>query len=61
MTGLALRRGLVLRWGLVLRRIAERKNDIVYWGEAHSPSRMLTMAAPDTLVEGVRAFFRIVR
>ncbi|MFI7704788.1 epoxide hydrolase family protein [Nonomuraea sp. NPDC049480] len=45
----------------LLRRIAERKNDIVYWGEAHSPSHMVAMASPDTLIEGIRAFFRIVR
>ncbi|WP_327583090.1 epoxide hydrolase [Nonomuraea sp. NBC_00507] len=45
----------------LLRRIAERKNNIVYWGDAHSPSHMVAMAAPDSLVEGIRAFFRIIR
>ncbi|MGP3955123.1 epoxide hydrolase family protein [Nonomuraea sp. 3N208] len=44
----------------LLRRIAERKNDIVYWGEAHAPSHMVAMASPDSLVEGIRAFFRII-
>ncbi|MEV0228836.1 epoxide hydrolase family protein [Nonomuraea sp. NPDC050786] len=45
----------------VMRRIAERDNDIVYWGEAHSPSHMVAMAAPDGLVAGIRAFFRSIR
>ncbi|MEO3867225.1 epoxide hydrolase family protein [Nonomuraea sp. B12E4] len=45
----------------VMRRIAERNNDIVYWGEAHSPSHMVAMAAPDSLVAGIRAFFQLVR
>jgi pimeloyl-ACP methyl ester carboxylesterase len=44
----------------LMRRIAERKNDIVYWGQAHSPSHMVAMATPDTLVAGIREFFRIV-
>ncbi|TMR98165.1 epoxide hydrolase family protein [Nonomuraea basaltis] len=45
----------------LLRRIAERENDIVYWGDAHSPSHMVAMATPDSLVAGIRAFFRMVR
>ncbi|TDD09956.1 epoxide hydrolase [Nonomuraea deserti] len=45
----------------VMRRIAERGNDIVYWGEAHSPSHMVAMAAPDSLVAGIRAAFRTIR
>ncbi|MFB4275048.1 epoxide hydrolase family protein [Nonomuraea sp. MTCD27] len=45
----------------VMRRIAERGNDLVYWGEADSPSHMVAMAAPGPLVEGIRAFFRILR
>ncbi|WP_043638844.1 epoxide hydrolase family protein [Nonomuraea candida] len=45
----------------VLRRIAERGNDIVYWGQAHSPSHMVAMAAPGPLVEGIRQFFRMIR
>ncbi|GAA1654908.1 epoxide hydrolase [Nonomuraea maheshkhaliensis] len=44
-----------------MRRIAERGNDIVYWGTAQSPSHMVAMAAPGPLVDGIRAFFRIVR
>ncbi|MGR6921432.1 epoxide hydrolase family protein [[Actinomadura] parvosata] len=45
----------------VLRRVAERGNDIRYWGKAHSPSHMVGMAAPETLVEGIREFFRTIR
>ncbi|MEV0619893.1 epoxide hydrolase family protein [Nonomuraea sp. NPDC050404] len=45
----------------VMRRLAERGNDIVYWGQAHSPSHMVAMAAPGPLVEGIREFFRIIR
>ncbi|MEV4171497.1 epoxide hydrolase family protein [Nonomuraea sp. NPDC049709] len=45
----------------VMRRIAERGNDLVYWGDADSPSHMVAMAAPGPLVEGIRAFFRILR
>ncbi|WP_327089257.1 epoxide hydrolase [Nonomuraea sp. NBC_01738] len=41
----------------VMRRIAERKNDLVYWGDAHSPSHMVAMAAPEPLVSGIRTFF----
>ncbi|MFG1970667.1 epoxide hydrolase family protein [Nonomuraea fuscirosea] len=44
-----------------MRRIAERGNDIVYWGTAQSPSHMVAMAAPEPLVDGIRAFFRTVR
>ncbi|MFI7612933.1 epoxide hydrolase family protein [Nonomuraea terrae] len=45
----------------VLRRIAERGNDIVYWGDFSSPSHMVAMAAPDTVVAGIRTFFRMIR
>ncbi|NJP87853.1 epoxide hydrolase [Nonomuraea sp. FMUSA5-5] len=45
----------------VLRRVAERGNDIRYWGKAHSPSHMVGMAVPETLVEGIREFFRTIR
>ncbi|MFB9628171.1 epoxide hydrolase family protein [Nonomuraea helvata] len=45
----------------LMRRIAERDNDIVYWGDARSPSHMVAMAAPDSLVAGIRAFFRAIR
>ncbi|SEG83229.1 Pimeloyl-ACP methyl ester carboxylesterase [Nonomuraea solani] len=45
----------------LMRRIAERGNDIVYWGEAHSPSHMVAMAAPGSLVAGIREFFRMIR
>ncbi|MFI7124331.1 epoxide hydrolase family protein [Nonomuraea sp. NPDC050153] len=45
----------------LLRRIAERDNDIVYWGDAQSPSHMVAMAVPDSLVAGIRAFFRMIR
>ncbi|MEV1171754.1 epoxide hydrolase family protein [Nonomuraea sp. NPDC049784] len=45
----------------LMRRIAERDNDIVYWGDAHSPSHMVAMAAPDPLVAGIRHFFRTIR
>lgn len=45
----------------VMRRIAERDNDLVYWGDARSPSHMVAMAAPDGLVAGIRAFFRAIR
>ncbi|MFC4119652.1 epoxide hydrolase family protein [Nonomuraea zeae] len=45
----------------VMRRIAERENDIVYWGNEHSPSHMVGLAAPDSLVAGIRAFFRTIR
>ncbi|UBU16999.1 epoxide hydrolase family protein [Nonomuraea gerenzanensis] len=44
----------------VMRRVAERGNDIVYWGEGRSPSHMVGLAAPDTLVTGIREFFRII-
>ncbi|MFI7634581.1 epoxide hydrolase family protein [Nonomuraea sp. NPDC049400] len=45
----------------LMRRIAERDNDIVYWGDAQSPSHMVAMAAPEPLVAGIRAFFRMIR
>ncbi|AQZ64731.1 Epoxide hydrolase [[Actinomadura] parvosata subsp. kistnae] len=45
----------------VLRRVAERGNDIRYWGKAQSPSHMVGMAVPETLVEGIREFFRTIR
>ncbi|MFC5831997.1 epoxide hydrolase family protein [Nonomuraea insulae] len=45
----------------VMRRIAERGNDLVYWGKAHSPSHMVAMASPEPLVEGIREFFRMIR
>ncbi|MFC7587382.1 epoxide hydrolase family protein [Nonomuraea antimicrobica] len=41
----------------VLRRIAERGNDLAYWGQAQSPSHMVAMAAPEPLVNGIREFF----
>ncbi|MGV9302915.1 epoxide hydrolase family protein [Nonomuraea sp. NPDC003727] len=39
------------------RRIAERGNDIVHWGDHEHPSHMLAMAAPDPLVADIRTFF----
>ncbi|MGN9780258.1 epoxide hydrolase family protein [Nonomuraea sp. ZG12] len=45
----------------VFRRIAERRNRVVHWGGHSSPSHMVAMAAPDSLVAGVRAFFALVR
>ncbi|MFI7446845.1 epoxide hydrolase family protein [Nonomuraea sp. NPDC049714] len=45
----------------VFRRIAERRNRVVHWGGHSSPSHMVAMAAPDSLVTGVRDFFALVR
>ncbi|GAA3606445.1 epoxide hydrolase [Nonomuraea rosea] len=45
----------------LMRRIAERENDIVYWGNEHSPSHLVGLAAPGSLVAGIRAFFRMIR
>ncbi|MEV4469363.1 epoxide hydrolase family protein [Nonomuraea salmonea] len=45
----------------VLRRIAERGNDIVYWGRGESPSHMVAMASPASLVDGIREFFHILQ
>ncbi|MEV5555999.1 epoxide hydrolase [Nonomuraea wenchangensis] len=44
----------------LLRRIAERGNDVVYWGDGESPSHMVAMAAPATVVTGVREFFQVL-
>ncbi|MCK2218019.1 epoxide hydrolase [Actinomadura sp. ATCC 31491] len=44
----------------LLRRIAERGNDIVYWGDGQSPSHMVAMAAPESVVTGVREFFGVL-
>ncbi|MFC7107508.1 hypothetical protein ACFQQB_48235 [Nonomuraea rubra] len=45
----------------VMRRLAERDNDLVYWGQAQSPSHLIGLAAPGTLVTGIREFFRMIR
>jgi hypothetical protein len=45
----------------IFRRIAERRNRVVHWGGHSSPSHMVAMAAPDSLVADVRAFFALVR
>ncbi|NUO97300.1 MAG: epoxide hydrolase [Nonomuraea sp.] len=41
----------------IMRHIASRKNDLVWWGDAVSPSHMVAMAAPDSLITGIRTFF----
>ncbi|WP_279581981.1 hypothetical protein [Fodinicola feengrottensis] len=44
-----------------LRRIAERRNSIVDWGDGRSGSHMVAMAAPASLVAGIRTFFGKIR
>ncbi|MCA2178838.1 epoxide hydrolase N-terminal domain-containing protein [Nonomuraea glycinis] len=44
----------------IFRRIAERRNRVVHWGGHTSPSHMVAMAAPDSLVTDLRAFFALV-
>ncbi|MEV0151091.1 MULTISPECIES: epoxide hydrolase family protein [unclassified Nonomuraea] len=41
----------------LMRRVAERKNKIIHWGGHRSPSHMVAMAAPESLVESLRTFF----
>ncbi|WP_336209207.1 epoxide hydrolase family protein, partial [Nonomuraea sp. LPB2021202275-12-8] len=43
----------------IFRRIAERRNRLVHWGGHSSPSHMVAMAAPDSLVTDLRAFFAL--
>ncbi|TWP44047.1 epoxide hydrolase [Lentzea tibetensis] len=43
------------------REQAEKNNDIVHWGDRESPSHMVAMAAPDSLVEDIREFFTLVK
>ncbi len=45
----------------LFRRLAERRNRIVSWGDGHSPSHMVAMAAPQSVVTGIREFFALVR
>lgn len=45
----------------LFRRIAERRNRIVHWAGEDSPSHMVAMATPDSLVSAIRAFFTLVR
>ncbi|MEU0568106.1 epoxide hydrolase family protein [Nonomuraea sp. NPDC005983] len=41
----------------LMRRIAERGNAITHWAGEHSPSHMVAMAAPGSLVGSIRSFF----
>ncbi len=45
----------------IFRRIAGRRNRVVHWGGHASPSHMVAMAAPDSLITDLRAFFALVR
>ncbi|MDF2711808.1 MAG: epoxide hydrolase, partial [Nonomuraea muscovyensis] len=45
----------------LFRRLAGRRNRIVCWGKADSPSHMVSMAVPESVVAGIREFFAVVR
>lgn len=47
--------------GSVIRRIAERKNNIVHWSDLPSSSHMVAMAAPEPLVGDIRKFYSKLR
>ncbi|MEU5865805.1 epoxide hydrolase family protein [Nonomuraea sp. NPDC047529] len=44
----------------IMRRIASRRNDLRWWGDAVSPSHMVGLAAPETLVTAIRTFFGLL-
>jgi hypothetical protein len=47
--------------GAGIRRLAERNNTIARWSNAESPSHMVAMATPDTLVDDIRELFTTLR
>ncbi|WP_344578410.1 epoxide hydrolase family protein [Nonomuraea roseoviolacea] len=44
----------------LFRRLAARRNRVVHWAGEHSPSHMVAMATPESLVESLRTFFALI-
>ncbi|NUW39737.1 epoxide hydrolase family protein [Nonomuraea rhodomycinica] len=44
----------------LFRRLAERRNHVVHWAGEHSPSHMVAMASPQSLVRSLRTFFALI-